>query len=426
MQGAPPEVSRIKRILVLQLCPIGDTLFGTPALRALRRRFPDAHIADVTWAANREVLEGNPHLDRLILCPSALKLPRILSALADEDFDAVVGLSNIGSWLALFTRAAVRVGFNSQTLGRFYTAPVPDRRDRHAVDYCLDVVAALGAEPDGRWMELPLTDRDRQWAWRFLQPDTGAGPPLRVAIHPGGRHFPAKRWPPAGFAHVADYLAGQYGAQVVVVGGPDDVELAEEIADACRLADPLVAAGRTGLKQTAAILEQCDLFIGNDSAPMHMAQAVGTPVVALFGPTDPGNFGPLGPHDVVVRKALPCSPCFRWLGGSRQYLSYASLVEHPAPCMVAITPADVIAAVERQLDRLGLRAARRLGRPPAPPLPPPEWAAMGTTAAMRPGVGLPILSLRRATMLRQGGRRRVIALAHRRHAPHKVQEFEEL
>lgn len=423
MQGAPPDTSSIDRILVLQLCPIGDTLFGTPAIRALRRRFPRAYIADVTWSANREVLEGNPHLDRVILCRSGLQLPRLLSALADEDFDAVVGLSNIGSWLSLFTRATVRVGFNSQTLGWFYSSPVPDRRERHAIDYCLDVVAALGAEPDGRRMDLPVGPADRAWARRLLTASAQAAP-LRVAIHPGGRHFPAKRWPASGFAHVADYLVGQYGAQVVVVGGPDDVKLARVLAEEARLAEPLVVAGRTSLKQTAAILEQCDVFIGNDSSPLHMAQAVGTPVVALFGPTDPGNFGPQGPYDVVVRRAVPCSPCFHWLGGSRQYLSYASLVEQPAPCMRAIGPADVIAAVEQVLDRTALREARRLPKPPPlllPEAPPWHWSVEGETTRLPRGpLCAPGVWRRRAS-----GRRKA-SLTYRRRMAHKVQEFEEM
>lgn len=425
MQGAPLETSRIDKILVLQLCPIGDTLFGTPALRALRRRFPHARVADVTWAANREVLEGNPAIDRLVLCRSALQLPRVLSALADEDFDAVVGLSNIGSWLTLFTRAEVRVGFNSQTLGWLYTQDVPDRRELHAVDYCLEVVAALGAESDGRHLDLPVSERERQWARRFLRADRGR-PALRVAMHPGGRYFPAKRWPTSGYAYVADYLAGQHGAQIVVVGGPDDVALAEEMADECRLAEPLVAAGRAGIKQTAALIEQCDLFIGNDSAPMHMAEAVGTPVVAMFGPTNPGNFRPLGPFDVVVRKELPCSPCFHWLGGSRQYLMHASLSEQPAPCMRSITPRDVIVAVEGQIDRLGLRAHRGLVRPPAPPPVDAElaWALPGYD-----GGAIRLLPLRPGRMLRRAAirrRYRHLAVAGRRGAPHKVQEFEEI
>ncbi|HEY8486383.1 MAG TPA: glycosyltransferase family 9 protein [Limnochordales bacterium] len=398
METAAAATAELSRILVLQLCPIGDTLFGTPALRALRGRFPSAHITVVTWASNRDILAGNPHVDEIVTVPGALKLPKVLRRLAEQDFDAVVGLSNMGSWLTIFTSARVRVGFNSQTLGWLYTAAVPDRRDRHAVDYCLDVVAVLGARPLGRHLEIFLSEQDRQAARRLLETlerearPAGGQAPLRVAMHPGGRYFPLKRWSPAGFAHVADYLAGQYRAQVVLVGGPDDVPLAQAIVEECRLAEPLVAAGRTTLKQTAALIELCDLFVGNDSAPTHLAVAVGTPVVALFGPTSVTNFRPLGPHDVVVRKELPCSPCFRWLGGSMQHLSGLRGLEGCPECMRLITPQDVIAAIERQLDRLNLRRARQLERPagrPGPSLDPLPVVACGP-AACPVGPGRPV------------------------------------
>ncbi|MBE3599586.1 MAG: glycosyltransferase family 9 protein [Limnochordaceae bacterium] len=406
----------IRKILVIQLCPLGDTLFGTPAIRALRRRFPGAHIADLTWSSNREILEGNPHLDRLITCPGPLKLPRILSELVEEDFDAVVALSHVGSWLTLFTGASVRAGFNSQTLGWSYTVRVPDRRERHAVDYCLDVVAALGAEPDGRTMDLPLPDEHRRWAHETLARHRSR-PPLRVAIHPGGRHFQAKRWPAEGFAYVADYLEGQYGAQVILVGGRDDVGLAHAIVQATRLAQPLVVAGQAGIKQTAAILQQSDLFIGNDSAPMHMAVAVGTPVVALFGPTNPDNFRPLGPLDVVVRRPPACSPCFHWLDGSRQHFPALCQINGAAECMRAITPRDVLAAVEWQLDRLHLRALRSLGRPPS--LPPHGWPpeAMVALAPSR-------LRWGRRERPHPWRRRRLLGV-RRMPAPHEIREFEE-
>lgn len=433
-EAAPAPPGELSHILVLQLCPIGDTLFGTPALRALRYRYPQARITVVTWAANREVLAGNPHIHRLVLVRSAFRLPRVLSRLAEENFDAVVGLSNIGSWLTLFTSFPVRVGFSSQTLGWLYTAQVPDRRDRHAVDYCLDVVAALGALPRGRHLEIALGEADREFAARILGPEqAGEIPPLRVAIHPGGRHFPAKRWSVAGFAEVADYLAGQYGAQVVLVGGPDDVPLAQAIAELCRLAEPVVTAGRSTLKQTAAILERCDLFVGNDSAPAHLAAAVGTPAVVLFGPTSVDNFGPLGPFDVVVRRELPCSPCFRWLGGSMQHLTSLRTLECNAECMRSITPQAVVAAIERQLDRLQLRTTRRLERP--------AWVAAGLAAA-GPGVGLvagraegrpshrSVFGWRRLRRpaSRRGGLRVLTRLGGSGREPvfHKVQEFEEL
>ena len=436
MEKAGTAAAELSNILVLQLCPIGDTLFGTPALRALRARFPRARISVVTWASNRDILAGNPHIDRIVAVRGTLRLPRVLGQLAEEDFDAVVGLSNIGSWLTIFTSARVRVGFNSQTLGWLYTAQVPDRRDRHAVDYCLDVVAVLGASPQGRHLEIHLADADRSFARAWLGDEGGQPrPPLRVAMHPGGRHFPAKRWSTSGFAHVADYLAGQYGAQVVLVGGPDDVTLAQAIEAECRLAEPLIAAGRTSLKQTAAIIERCDLFIGNDSAPTHLAVAVGTPVVALFGPTDVDNFRPLGPYDVVVRKELPCSPCFRWLGGSMQHLHGLRPVEGSAECMRLITPHDVILAVEQQLDRLALRQARGLERPAWLPAASPDGAAAGTVRAAatawrpprRPVVTIPRRRARLLTLGPRWGRPPLARWVDRRwRLPHKVQELGEL
>lgn len=339
------------RILTLHLSPLGDTLFATPALRALRYSFPEAEITAVAWRTNAPLLAGNSNLDRLVSCGGAWEMAQLLRE--EKGFDLVVGLSHLGSWAALLYEGAPRVGFNARHLGRFYYTRVPDRRDVHAVEYCLNVVESVGARRQGIGLELALGKEERAFAAELLAAAFGSGlsrAPL-VAIHPGGRTFRRKRWPARRFAAVANRLIQEWGARVVLVGGREDIPLGEEIATLMRK-KPLVAVGRASLKQTAALLEASSLFIGNDSAPQHMAAAVGTPVIGLFGPTDPRNFAPLGPGHRVLRKEWPCSPCFRWLGGFGQYVHPWLTVGCRGECMLAITVEDVVAAAGEYLARL--------------------------------------------------------------------------
>ncbi|MBX6376924.1 MAG: glycosyltransferase family 9 protein [Clostridia bacterium] len=329
------------------MCPLGDTLFATPALRALRRRFPEARVVVLAWASNAPILEGNPNVDEVWVAGSTLDLPRLARRVLEGGFQLGVGLSNLGSWFLMVSGVPLKVGFNAQSLGRFYVRPAPDRRDVHAVDYCLSIVGALGAPVDDRRLELPLGAQDRAEAERFLREEVGPAP-LLVAIHPGGRHFRAKRWFPARFGRLADELTARFGARVVLVGGSEDVRLAEQIR-LMATSRPAVAAGRLRLKATAALLERADLFVGNDSAPLHMAAAVGTPTVALFGPTDPVNFRPIGDHHRIVRRDLPCSPCFHWLGGPQQYLQGCRNQECRHQCMKEIGVEEVVGAVAASL-----------------------------------------------------------------------------
>lgn len=354
-----------RNILTLLLCPIGDTLFATPALRALRESFPYARITAVAWRSNAAVLRESPFLDELVDVAGAAYLPRVVGELAARGFDLVVGLSHVGSWLTLFFPEAERIGFSGQTLGRRYTVFVPDDRDIHAVEYCLRVVGAVGAVTPDRSLAFPLREVHLARARRLLDmslpegwaAESRSGRAPLVAIHPGGRFFPAKRWPPERFAEVADRLSEEFGARIVVVGGRDDTALAWSIASAMR--HPCtVAAGRTGLGETAGILRFARLFIGNDSAPLHLAVAVGTPSIGLFGPSDPRNFHPWGPGHVTVR-VCTCEPCFRWLGGARQYLLSLGRGEGYPDCMLRITPDHVLRAARELLGGLG-------DAPPAP------------------------------------------------------------
>ncbi|NLU41159.1 MAG: glycosyltransferase family 9 protein [Firmicutes bacterium] len=350
-------------ILVLQLCPIGDTMFGTPALRALRQRFRDAHISVLTWQSSCEVLKGNPNIDCLIPCVGTLDMARTVSKLKSADIDLVVGLSHVGSWLSAAFPGVFKVGFNSTRLGWLYAEQVPDSRTIHAIDYCLQVVRSVGAVADSRRLEFYISDKDRDVAANWASAEGVTWRRTVVTIHPGGKNFTAKRWRTSGFAAVADRLVKELGAEVIIVGGPDDVPLAQSIADQAR-SRVFIAAGRLSLKQTGALIERSALFIGNDSAPQHIASALDTPVVALFGPTDPDNFGPSSSLSTVVTAGLPCSPCFHWMASPLQYLYLSSVkrLECRHECMSEISPDQVMSAAHQLLDRARQRSAARTER----------------------------------------------------------------
>lgn len=332
-----------RRIVVLQLCPLGDTLFGTPALRALRDHYSQAELVVVTWNTNRSVLVGNPAVDRLYSVSNTIGAVQLLRQLQrDESFDVAVGLSHRGSVLLAAIKAAQKVGFNAQRLGWIYGREVPDQRNLHAVEYCLKLLGPLAVVPQNTKLEFYYTPHDLMVAAGFLGKKRGYP---QVAIHPGGKFFPVKRWLPVGFAKVADYLIGRHKAKVVLVGGGDDEALAWEIASQMKH-QPQIAAGRTSLKETAAIIALSDLFIGTDSAPQHLAASVGTPVVSLFGPTDPMNFHPWGVQHRIVRCDLDCSPCFHWLGSPLQYLPTWDNPTCQRECMRSITAQQVIRQVE--------------------------------------------------------------------------------
>ncbi|MGE5549981.1 MAG: glycosyltransferase family 9 protein [Bacteroidota bacterium] len=343
----PLRASEIHRILVLQIGPIGDTIFTIPALKALRQNFPSATIVVLASARAADVLRGLPYLDLLRVSRSGLDLIRAVIEFRQSGFDLALGLSNQGSWLAGFCGTPFKAGFPAPLLYLSEPGPVKEEPSSHVVEYCLSVIRMLGgAVPEDRRLELPLTQAELDRAACFMNMHHLDTPV--VAIHPGGRYFPLKRWPVDRFARLAEILMGR-GLGVVVVGGPEDSELAS-LMDKQMRARAVTVVGKMRIRETAALLARCQLFVGNDSAPLHMAAAVNTPSIGLFGPTSPAQYSPYGTGHVVICKSLPCSPCFRFLGGLGQYLPRCTRPQ----CMEAIGVDEVASAV---LARLGMSQA---------------------------------------------------------------------
>jgi len=330
-------------ILVIKMAGIGDLLLATPALRALRETYPHAHIDLLVTPDSAGILNGWQVIDRIIVLDkylfdypqqfltrprNLLRLKPLWRDLRDGHYDAVLLLHHLTlpfgrlkhQLLLRATGAQWRVGLDNGH-GWFLNVRVKDNGfgAMHEAEYYLAVAAAVGAKTKDKRLVVPLSEADHRQAWQLLyehETPHNRRHPI-IAMHPGsGGYSTARRWAPQRFAQLADTLYSGVGGQLLLLGGPEEAELHQHIIDMMHSEMPVRSmAGRGSIKVTAALLEQVDLFIGNDSALVHLAVAAGTPTVAIFGLTNAQAWGPFadekaGQQALIVRLNLPCMPCF--------------------------------------------------------------------------------------------------------------------
>mgnify|MGYP003874195295 CR=1 FL=1 len=332
-----------ERILAMQTGGwIGDMVLLTPALRALKRRYPRSHLALLVNPLVERLMMRNPYVDEVIVYDKRGKdrglkgFIEMAARLRKRRFDlALIFHPNSvrSALLALAAGVPERVGSNASMRGLLLTRSIPDEKWIHEVERYLRVTRLAGAEGEGR-LEFWHGEEERRYIRRLLKEEgIDPGKPL-VAVNPFTT-WPSKRWEAGRFAELIRRLKADLGVQVVLTGSEEDLEEAERIASLSR-AHPLILAGRTDVFQLGALLEICDLLITPDSAPMHIAAAVGTPTVALFGPTSPLRHGPYGEGHTVLHHPPPCSPCYNTYCRDRK-------------CMLSITVDEVLEAVRRAL-----------------------------------------------------------------------------
>ncbi len=302
---APPAPSRVARLLVVRTDRIGDMALTAPALRDLRAHFRRAEISVLAPPAALELLEAHPAVDRRIPLDH-LGLPPDLIGRFDLAIDFTPDESLRGALLVARSRATWRAGFAAAGREAFFNlrGARADRR-RHIQDLNRDLVAALGVAGRAGGASLFVTAEERGAA-QSLFASLGAAAP-RVVIHPGAFH-PSQRWSPERFAELIARLTGRAGAACVVVHGPGEESLADRI---CAATPDALRAAPQSVRGMMALIASCELFVGNNSGPLHVAGALGVPTVSVMGPTDPARFAPRGPADRVLRRDLPCSPCGR-------------------------------------------------------------------------------------------------------------------
>lgn len=327
------DKSSIHNILVIKLRAIGDVLLSTVVLKNLRTAFPAAQIDFLTQPPSRGVVEGNPFVNSVMTFdPGRQHGLRLVREIRRRRYDLVIDLfGNPRSAVVAYTSGArYRVGYRFRWRQHCYNIVVEPRGGEvHNTEFNLDALRAIDVPVVDTTIRFPLNGVDRSFADSlFLQHHLEDK--FVVALNPGGGWY-TKRWRPQQYAMLGDQIAREDQGEIIVLWGPEERSDAERI-HSLMIRKPILIP-ETNLKQLAAIVEKCDLMITNDSGPMHIAAAVETPVVAIFGPTNPELQGPVGtPNEIVQHQHLLCLGC--------------NLTTCPIknPCMEELTVDEVYAA----------------------------------------------------------------------------------
>jgi heptosyltransferase III len=333
----------MRNLLLIKLRYIGDVLLATPTVRAIKAARPHVRVTMMVNRGTEDVLSGNPDIDEIVILDKGSLVTQfhLIAELRRRRFDTVIDLTDgdraaVLSWVS---GAPVRIGFNDEHRwrGRFYTQVVQSAPGvQHRIDRDLEALKPMSIQADSRDPQLWLTPEEANSADQLLDQLGLQRSQSIVMVQPGARYW-FKAWPPERFAELADLLTFQYGCQVLIGGSRQEGDLAQQIQQMAK-SRPISMAGRTTMRQFAAIAKKSALFVGNDSGAMHIASAVSTPVVALFGPSSPVEWGPRGGATEVIYKGLDCRTCF-----------HPTCQRGEQNCMKLIAVHEVFAAAQRLL-----------------------------------------------------------------------------
>lgn len=300
------------RILVVSTTGLGDTLWGTPAIRAIKAEYPNSYLALLTSPIGKELLLHNPHIDEIFTLknpalPSCLML---LPQLKKKAFEIalifhisqrpILPLCHFINPKEIIGTEGINKGLDSLLTKRL------ENKFQHEIERRLDLAKEIGAQAKNPLMELHLTDQEKKEAETFIMQYKTT--PL-IGLHPGSKDK-FKQWNPRRFIALGNRLVKEKNAKILITGNKEEAPLAEEIARQIPNAESI--AGKFSLRKTASIIEKLDFFITNDTGPMHIAFALQTPTIALFSPTNPELCGPYAiPSSRVIYKKPTCTPCLR-------------------------------------------------------------------------------------------------------------------
>ena len=320
----------LKKILVFSFSFIGDAVLSTSVIQPLRRHFSDAHITFLVGPRAFDLLATDPNIDAVLVYDNRGKHAgwqgrlRLIKTLRLDKFDIVVNL---------------RDSLTARCIGAEHWGMMQGDSNRHAITRYLEVLQKQGVDITDAHPHLQLTEPERAAAHRFLAEAGWTSEQLLIGIHPGG-NWEYKLWDAGNYAQLANVLCEEQKASILLFAGPNERELQAKVAKIMDV--PPILVKTENLRHLAALISVCNIYIGNDTGPMHIAAAVDTPVVALFGSTNYHRSGPYGEKHTVVQSGinLGCNPCHPG--------------RHPGGCgagscavIAGITVAQVLLAVER-------------------------------------------------------------------------------
>ena len=356
VKGNTLSLDRIKRILLIQLGDIGDVVLTIPTIKALKENYPSAEIFVLLRNYALELIEGCPWVDGVI------SVKKDKGKLRDEicyQKDLLLGLRRKGFELAIDLRTGTRgaiVSFLSGAnfrIGRYreggklwrnrlFTHLIRPENElsQYSTLHSLNILAPFNLRINNTYPELTVTEENERSAANILRRQKVPIDKPIIALHPFSR-WRYKEWPIRNYIKLIDRIGSRYGVSILMTGSDDERHRAAEIVKRSQI-DVYSLAGKTSIGELAAVLKRCSLLIGIDSAPVHIAAAVGIPTVAIFGPSSPINWAPRGKQHYVIYKDLPCVPC-REKGCNNSEVSR---------CLDELSVEEVVPVIDKKLMRI--------------------------------------------------------------------------
>lgn len=367
---AMPEAGdpSVRRIAVVKFWGMGSIVLLTPAIALLREKYPEAHLTFVTQAANREVLKLVAGVDEVLTLDVGQGPVAFLASLATlvRDvracaFDLWIDAEFVTRFSALLTgvsKARVAAGFHVDGIARgsFHHVPHPFNAHWHMIDnFCALASGDLAPVSFERPLPriVPTAAAAARLRDKLVQRGLGLDEPYVVLNPNAGELALERRWSVARFARLADEVLAQFPGRIVVVGAAAETPYVKSMLEQVQTRERVIdLSGQTPLDELVALFAQARVLMSNDTGPLHLASAVGTPTVSVFGPETPVLFGPRGPQHRIVYKGLACSPCLSVHNGRSVNCPYAT-----THCVDSIAVSEVLAAVRASLDAVALRPA---------------------------------------------------------------------
>jgi lipopolysaccharide heptosyltransferase II len=339
-----------KRIIIVRMDRIGDVVLSTPVIKAVRDAYPDSHIAVLVRPYAKDVVDGNPYIDEVITYDKSGKEKgllgnlRFIANLRNKKFDLAIILhpKNSSHMIAYLAGIPERLGYDKKS-GIFLTKRIPHTKQlglKHEIDYTLSLLRYIGIESSDRSLHMPVNRSSEEKIKEIFKNNGISQNDTIITVHPAAS-CRSRRWASERFAKVSDFLAEKYGARIVMISGPgEDKAMGDKVAELMK-SGCLNLSGKTRVSDLASILRRSKLLISNDSGPVHISCAVGTPVISIFSRKDrgisPERWGPLGKKDITLHKDVGCEAC----------LAHNCKLEFK--CLDAISVEDVLSAADKIL-----------------------------------------------------------------------------